>query len=262
MIFYFSGTGNSLFIAKGIAEAQGDKLISIAQAFEDADFEYECKPNELLGFVFPVYAWAPPRIVMDFVSRLQISGESPYIFSVCTCGDEEGRTTPVLQKALEEKGLVLDSAFTVAMPNNYILMFNVDKKELEQDKLNQATQKLKVINSTLSKREGGIFDLLPGSLPYLKTAIINPLFNRFARSTKGFYATDACTRCGTCEKICPVHTIRVENKPVWGEGCTQCLACIHRCPVHAIQYGKGTIHKGRYVHPDLKAESVQTGKNG
>lgn len=30
MIFYFSGTGNSLYAAKLIAQTQGEKLISIA----------------------------------------------------------------------------------------------------------------------------------------------------------------------------------------------------------------------------------------
>jgi len=66
------------------------------------------------------------------------------------------------------------------------------------------------------------------------------------------YATDDCTGCGLCGRICTAVSIKVGNKPVWGKACTQCLGCLSRCPVSAIQYGRGTIAKGRYVHPILK----------
>jgi len=253
MVFYFTGTGNSFHAAKVIAQAQGEQLVSISKEFDkgDTSFAYTLKEKELLGFVYPVYAWGPPKMVRDFIGRLNVTGAQPYAFSVCTCGDEEGNTTHVLQKELDQKGIKLNSAFTLQMPNNYILSFDVDPKELETKKLQNAEVKLDEINAVLTKRESGVFQLIQGKMPALKTGIVNPLFNRFAMSTKKFYATDQCTRCGLCEKICPAHTIKVNEKPVWGEACTQCLACINRCPACAIQYGEGTIHRSRYVHPDL-----------
>jgi len=253
MIFYFSGTGNSLYIAKKISETQGERLVSVACEFdrEDTVFEYELRENELLGFIFPVYAWGPPKIVTDFISKLRISGGKPYVFSVSTCGDDEGHTTRILKKALAGKGLQLDSAFTVIMPNNYIIGFDVDSKDVAEEKLRKAKEKLQTINSVIEKRQKGVFELTPGRFAGLKSAIVNPLFNRFGRSTKSFYATEECTRCGICEKVCPIHTITVKDKPVWGKSCTQCLACIHRCPARAIQYGNQTVRKGRYVHPDV-----------
>jgi len=252
MIFYFSGTGNSLSVADKIAKVQGEQLVSIASELDRkcSVFEYGFGENDLLGFVFPVYAWGPPEIVLDFISKLKINGK-PYIFSVATCGDDEGYTTRILQKEMNEKGLSVDSAFTVIMPNNYIIGFDVDDKEVETGKLQRARQRLDYINSVISKRQRGVFDLSRGKFSGVKSYIINPLFNRFARDTKSFYATDKCTGCGTCEKICPVHTIKVDGKPAWGKSCTQCLACIHRCPVGAIQYGKNTVKKGRYVNPDI-----------
>lgn len=252
MIFYFTGTGNSLFVAEKIAKEQGDQPVSIAKELDRkySVLEYEFSENDLLGFVFPVYAWGPPEIVLDFISRMRINGR-PYVFSVSTCGDDEGRTAKILQKSLNRKGICLDSAFTLIMPNNYIIGFDVDEKEVETDKLKRAEKRLDSINLIISKRQKNVFDLIPGKFPDFKSGIINPLFNRFGRSTRYFYATDKCTRCGICEKICPLHTIKVDEKPVWGKSCTQCLACIHRCPVKAIQYGKKTAGKGRYVHPDL-----------
>lgn len=252
MIFYFTGTGNSLSAASSIAAAQGEQLISIPAEMDrkQAVYSYEQKDGDILGFVYPVYAWGPPAMVLEFIAKLRITG-NPYIFSLCTCGDEEGQTTRLLRKALADSGMVLNSSFALKMPNNYIAGFDVDPKELESKKLEEAEEALREINGIVRRRES-VDRNIPGSFPRLKTRVVNPLFNRFAMDTKKFYADDKCISCGLCEKICPVHTIKVEKKPVWGKECTQCLGCINRCPVKAIQLGKGTEKKGRYVHPDLQ----------
>jgi len=253
MIFYFTGTGNSLHAAKTIADGQNEKLLSIPEEFdkEGNAFTYEFRDNELLGFVFPVYAWAPPKMVLDFVDKMRITGGKPFVFSICTCGGEEGNTTQLLQKALEAKGIMLDSAMAVKMPSNYVVGSDVDSKPAEWDLLREADVKLRWFNNVLTKRQSGVFRLIPGTMAALKTAVVNPLFNRYAINTKKFYATDTCNKCGICEKHCPVHSIKVKEKPEWGIACTQCLSCINRCPVQAIQYGKGTVKRGRYTHPDL-----------
>ncbi len=252
MIFYFSGTGNSLYAARTIARAQNEQLVSIAkECYDKTSFEYEVRENELLGFVYPIYAWAPPKLVMDFISNLDISGEKPYVFSVSVCGDEEGKSTTVFQKSLAKRGLKLESAFSLVMPNNYIVGFDADPKELELKKLQNAEQRLQHINEVLAQRKQGIMELKSGKLGWAKTYLTNPLFNKFARNPRYFYATEQCNGCGLCERICPVHTITVEQRPTWGKHCTQCLACINRCPVQAIQFTKATVSKRRYVHPDL-----------
>jgi ferredoxin len=138
------------------------------------------------------------------------------------------------------------------MPNNYILGYDVDSEESERVALEVAEKKLVEINEALRLRQSGKNLLIRGKSAALKTALVNPLFNRFAMDTGKFFATDACTRCKICERNCPVHTITVTDKPAWGKACTQCLACINRCPERAIQYGRGTLDKGRYVHPDLR----------
>lgn len=65
--------------------------------------------------------------------------------------------------------------------------------------------------------------------------------------TKKFYATDACTGCGLCTKVCPLKNITLENgRPSWHGNCTQCQACISICPHTAIEYGKITLGKRRH----------------
>lgn len=55
MIFYFSGTGNSAWVARQLAEGQNEELLSIAMEI-DRNKAYKLKEGEKVGFVFPVYA--------------------------------------------------------------------------------------------------------------------------------------------------------------------------------------------------------------
>jgi len=254
MIFYFSGTGNSLYVARVLAHAQGEKLVSIANEMEkkSAERKYTSEEKEVIGFVYPIYSWGAPQIVLDFIRSMRVTGGKRYLFSVNTCGSNEGYATQALQKVLMKKGMILSSAFSISMPSNYIIGEDVESKVIQEEKLRKAVIRLEQINDVITSRKIDVFELLPGSKPWIKTTLINPLFNKFARSTKSFYATDACILCGLCEKKCPVQSITLQSKPIWGKSCTQCLACINRCPVHAIQYGKATENRGRYTHPEMK----------
>ncbi len=254
MIFYFSGTGNSLDVAQQISHQCDDSIVSIAdEMIEKRDvYEYSLAEGEAIGFIFPVYAWAPPKMVMDFIDRLSITNpDNHYIYSIATCGESIGNTMSVLYKALVKKNFHLNSGFSIVMPNNYILMWDVDTKDEASVRLEKARNHINIISKTIRDKEAKVFQLRQGPVPFFFTSIINPLFNKFAMGTKGFYAEDTCTGCRLCEEICPTKNIVVNDKPVWGSVCTQCLACIHRCPEKAIQYGKKTKERGRYVNPCL-----------
>ncbi len=252
MIFYFSGTGNSLYVAQKLSGEINERLVSIADEMNNKHvFEYTLAEGEKVGFVYPVYAWQPPGMVIDFIHKLKLNNyRNNYIFSVSTCGDDEGYTTGILKKALAAKGLKLNSGFTVAMPNNYIIMFDVDPQDAAQKKLADADIFLKEIKSVVAQEQDGVFKVRKGFLPFTKTYIINPLFQKFGVNAKKFYATDSCTQCGLCARVCNTCNITVHKKPVWGSNCIQCMACIHRCPQQAVQYGKITVKKGRYVNPN------------
>lgn len=255
MIFYFSGTGNSSYVAHKIAKDNNEQVISIPEEMKRGkdSYEYNLLADELIGFVYPVYAWAPPKMVIDFISKLTLHNyKNNYTFSIATCGANIGNTMGVLKEALKKKGLALQSGFSLVMPNNYIIMGNVDSDKEVAEKLSQAEKELQTINQIIATKQRNIFQLEKGALPFFLTGLINSLFNNHGIDASKYYATDACTSCGLCERVCPTGNILVNTKPAWGSKCTQCLACIHRCPTQAIQYGKGTVKKGRYQHPSIR----------
>ena len=258
MIFYFTGTGNSKWVANQLSDLLNESVINISELLNTHEKEWMCslEKDERLLFVYPIHSWGVPLPVIHFISGLKVMGyNGQSVYSVCTCGDDCGLAVDVLRKALQKQGIPLTAGFSVQMPNNYILLpgFDVDPKDLEQEKLRNAVSKVENIAEVIL-RKGESTSLLyhKGSCAFLKTRMIYPLFINFALGKNSFYATDNCISCGLCEKVCPTKTISIsEGRPVWQDTCVQCLACIHRCPVRAIEYGKSTLKKGRYHHPDV-----------
>ena len=252
MIFWFSGTGNSKYVAERIAEANGLALASIAEIMRGRRFEQP--EGEVIGIVFPVFAYAPPKMVLDFAKRLRRDAEgAAYVFAVCTCGGSAAYSMRKLERTLKRP---LDCAYSISMPGNYILGLDVDSEEVQAKKLADAEGTIAEINGVIAAREKGVRKVRTGPNPWVRSTLISPLFNWFLRSARGFYATDACTSCGLCAAVCPTSNVTVPpgGKPSWGKDCTLCLACIHHCPVRAIQRGKATESKGRYVNPNCKIQ--------
>lgn len=256
MIFYFTGTGNSLYVAKKL-KSKNEKIISIAKEMQKNQdvYKYEIEENENIVFVCPVYAWAPPQMVTDFIKKINIK-KANYISAVITCGEQIGNAMDILKDSLGEVGLNLNSGFSVVAPNNYIIIGNIDDKEVENNKLIMIEDEIEYISKILRNKENNMYKIEKGKTPKFTTNIINPFFNKYARSSKKFYTTDKCCGCKVCEKVCNSGCIKVNDKPVWDGHCTQCLACINYCPTKAIQYGKGTVKKGRYTNPNIDVSEM------
>lgn len=249
MIYYFSGTGNSKWIAEQIARLTGEQAQSIPDLVKNGPTAVYAGAGSVIGVVFPVYAWGAPLLVERFCRSIQVENGA-YAYAVCTCGDEAGLAMRRLKRFFPIKG-----AWSFSMPNNYIVGFDVDSPALEREKIAAARERLaRVSESILAGKQE--FDVWTGPAAWLKTALVRPMFNAFARRTKPFYATSACNGCELCARACPTKAIEMrQGKPVWvRKHCAQCMACINRCPKTAIQYGTGTQNRGRY-HFDNSSES-------
>ena len=248
MIYYFSGCGNSRHVAETLAAGLNDNLVFIPEATRENRFDYSLADGERLGFVFPVYAWAPPKLVLDFVKQLRLANPPEYLYFACTCGDECGKTEQIFRKAVEEKGWSLSACFSTKMPETYIGMpgFKLDTEENAQRKIEAADAKIGRNLPRLMER-ASFSDMDLGKAAWLKSYVINGSFNRFATDDRKYRFTDKCIQCGKCVEACPLKNITLEDgHPKWNGHCTMCMACYHHCPVNAIQYGKGTEGKGQY----------------
>ena len=248
MIFYFSGTGNTRWVAEQIAKAIGDELVYIPDAIRDGKYDYTIDDKETIGFCFPTHGWQPPRIVREFISKLKV--ELRYCWAVTTCGDNMGETMTMLNKDLAKIGLRASAMFSVIMPESYVCLpfMYTDTEEKEHQKIATARQQLPHIIECIRERRTGVVELEKGATPRLYSYVIGGYFNaRMITDKKFMVDEDVCIKCGKCAKVCPVDNIQ-GTPPEWIHNgrCTSCLACYHYCPTHAINFGKITRKRGQY----------------
>lgn len=245
MIFYFTGTGNSLFAAEKLL-CENERLISIAEAMKKNEYSYEVCSGEKVGFVFPVYFYTVPDIIKEFISKLDIKGAG-YVYSVITCGGSIGQTGAVLKKNLQKRGLSLSYVSSLLMPDNGMLFYQIPSFEEQKPRITEVERLLKEIAEDInSNKKSEIGSATLG-------ADLFGLGFKISDKTAKFHADGKCTGCGLCESVCPVDAIEIRNgKPLWiKKACTKCSACICRCPSEAIQYGKMTENRNRYLNPVL-----------
>lgn len=240
MLFYFSATGNSRWVARRLAAETGEELFDITTFLKENRLPVVTGDVERVGVVFPIHSWYVPSPVLDFLSQIAVPA-SVYRYAVCTCGDDAGKALSRLSHRFP-----LDAAWSVQMSNTYVPMFCLDAPELARQKVENARERLSRMAEAVKHRER-VWDVCEGSWAWCKTYAIYPLFKRFCIGTRAFRVNEGCISCGRCEQHCPVSAIHLtDGRPVWSDACIHCMACLHGCPTHAICYGKGTEKKGQY----------------
>lgn len=261
IVYYFSGTGNSLAVAKGISRDIGEcELVPIGSTA--ATLGVIVPAADRVGIVSPVYFAGLPSIVAEFSGRLDLSAVR-YVFGVMTMGGSGGVSSlrqlhTILKEGPGTRGL--DSGFSVRMPGNYLLLYNSPEGKKRETILMDADCSMQEIADAVRRETKMTIPWSP-----LQSIIHRVMYPRFVagvhEADRTFTVDDRCTSCGTCAEVCPVANIRMEaGRPTWLHHCEQCLACIHLCPTEAIQSGKKTEGRTRYRHPgiaiaDLKGQS-------
>ncbi|MCK5128987.1 MAG: EFR1 family ferrodoxin [Clostridiales bacterium] len=253
-IYYFTGTGNSLSIAKKLNDKLDGELVSISKVLNDQKIVIDA--NEV-GFVFPIYAWGIPRIVRDFIKKAQFRNVS-YTFAVAGCAGIAGKSLPVLKKLLKKKGVMLNSGFIVSESSNAIDAMHKFMVKNKGDRDHRS------IDIRLDKMAGIITDrkniALEKDAPIANTVgnFINKMASiAFKRQDANYWVTDDCTHCGICKKACPRTNITIEeNGPVWHHNCEYCMACISWCPNAALQSGDSTQGMKRYRKNGITVKDI------
>lgn len=253
MIYYFSGTGNSKYVATTLANL----LSSECKFIPATNCDHENPDEKDIVFVFPVYSWGVPPIVLNFIKRLpenfweRIALNQNCVHAVMTCGDEVALAPEMFLKAFKNLPVKIKSIWSIQMPNNYVLLpgFDVDPKDLEKKKLKEAPSLIMEVFEGIFQGIAGIH-VVRGNLCALKTKLIYPLFKRWGINPSKWKYKATCIGCGKCAAVCPVKNIHLEQKhPKWGSNCCSCLGCFHICPVNAVEYSHSTEKKGQYFFP-------------
>lgn len=245
MVFYFSATGNSRYVAKRIAESSNDKIISVTDCLKNNWFDFSAEPDERIGFITPTYSWGLPVTVIDFIEKMGLKTNNNYVYSVVTFGTLSGGASRMIKEKLSEKGIEINAQYSVRMPDTWTPIFDLSRTDKVAKINERAEKKIYSVIRHIKKKSDGNRDFAR-----------MPLYGLFYKDYDGMRRTDSlsvnnsCIGCGLCANQCPVEAIEIKSgKPVWiKEKCAMCLACLHHCPKFAIQRGDKTASHGQYVH--------------
>jgi Na+-translocating ferredoxin:NAD+ oxidoreductase RNF subunit RnfB len=261
-IYWFSGTGNSLALARDLAVKTGAQLTPLAPLIQSKTI---ISPAEAIGLVFPVYDFKAPAIIENFVTRFEGLGNK-YLFALCTYGISPFKCLVGLKNQLAAKSIVLKAGFAVMMPHNAV--GNTGFSNADRNKaLAEGKKRIDYIAQVINNRQ-----IMPVETELLFSAlflhgllfkVIKPVIPlllhtaRYGWESLAFQINDRCSGCATCSKVCPVSNVTMDNnRPVWGNNCLSCFACIQWCPCEAIQLGTGEIKVERYHHPEIKSSDL------
>ncbi|MDO4489023.1 MAG: EFR1 family ferrodoxin [Eubacteriales bacterium] len=284
MIIYFTGTGNSRFVARRMAEKLGDTVVSLNETLKTCTARVKTFQNEILRdpelgseavaqetviydspkpnginadslifesekpyvIVAPIYAWGLPEVVEDMVKRGTFNG-SKEIYFVATMGENSGNTDKAMAKLAASKGLNFKGFRGIVMPNNYIVGSKMETPETNEKIIEKAVPVIDEIAAAI-ENHGTINKTDKTPLAFILSSLVHNMFLKHMNSAESFVVSDACISCGKCAELCCVNNITVNpgEHAQFGKDCINCLACIQACPQKAINIKGKTENSERY----------------
>jgi ferredoxin len=267
VIYYFSGTGNSLRAAKVIAQKLGDtQIISVRCDPQTVSAE----EADIIGFVCPVYEWDIPGAMKTFVANLKINPKA-YIFMVATYILIHGKSFETMEELLSSKGAHLSYSRPLRCVASQCIAYPPFPPEKLMIPIME--KNMKKISQEIQNKKQRPFPRMSFITKKLYPKVMTPYMEIETEYDKGFYTDQRCTGCATCAKVCPTKNITLQqNRPVWNHRCHGCNACVAYCPTKAIQFRTPEAHKQlgtfiikllrlpekrkRYHHPYIKAKDL------
>jgi ferredoxin len=261
-IHFFSGSGNSLAVARDLAERTGATLVPIASL---EDRETVASEADVVGIIFPAYDFKAPKIVERFVVKLAVRPDA-WLFAVTTCGITPLGTLKKFAKLLSASGKRLSAGFAVVLPHNavgsdiYTDGENTAKLAAWDARADAVAEAIRERRTARPETTGFFRSLLFSGLAFRAVPRLVPFLWHILRhgaASLAFRTVESCNGCGTCSRTCPVSNIvMADGRPRWGTHCEGCFACWHWCPQYAIRVGSFAAKIPQYHHPRVTAADI------
>jgi len=253
MIFYYTATGNSLFVAR-----QLDKdIFSIPQELKKEVLEYK---DEAIGIVSPIYAGELPQTVRRFIEKATF--HTNYFYMILTYGKDDSVAGIWSETFCKQNDIHVDFIQTIKMVDNYLPSFDMEEEIIINQKINEQLKQV-IINVKDRKKDIP----LPTQEGRKLYEIVSKRFQEQPELNNGemIVMSKSCEGCSICQQVCPIGNIIIENGRAkrLSKTCDFCLACVHSCPFQAIGLKKEKNPSARYRHPHITLKDiVKSNKQG
>lgn len=212
IILYFTATGNSLYVARQLADE--------------------------IGIVYPSYGQMPPNMVRRFIQKARL--KAAYKFAVLTYGNMQFVAAGIWDELSRKSGNAFDYITSILMVDNWLPNFDMNEQikidkhipeSLERITADIAARKHEIPSTEERARQ--LFDR------FIRDRGLDPEVGYLMHSEDYFVVTDACIGCAVCTEVCPRGNYELTSTGVKTEGdCDFCFACIQNCPQKAIKFAE------------------------
>lgn len=270
VIFYFSGTGNTWWVAKNIGRKLRESAMKVRtvsiESLTIGEANKLISASDMVGFGYPIYCSDIPQNMKEFMKKIRAEEEKK-AFVFCTQESFSGDGSRVATEFLSHTHLDIQYSMHINMPNNItaaVSPLGYKYSPKEQNEL------LKKAAERIDKFVYYILEDIPGVVGFNKAAkalgsVQRMPYRKLYKKAKHMISfSPKCTHCGYCESICPVDNITVTAiGNITYNKCIQCMRCYNYCPHTAIRvFGvehnekRGPVYKGpiRNFNPKVLKE--------
>lgn len=248
LMLYFSGTGNSEYIAKKFALHMGGSCHSIEEA---VDFDALMLRSDTIAVCYPIYGSCVPRIMREFATKHKAGFENKQLIIFCTQMMFSGDGARAFARLLPGCDNRILYAEHFNMPNNISNFFLFPVREEERiKKQKRADKKLHLVcrniqNGVVKKRGWSPYAAVLGKFQNIAFPVLEE------KRKSSFAADEDCIQCGLCVKHCPMGNIILSQGVIsQNDNCTLCYRCVNICPKKAATVMLAAKPKRQYKGMD------------